>query len=339
MITRTMQLGLLSKYRVEMMGVATIMILICHGPGNGIKMPKLLEYAIVQGQIGVDIFLFLSGMGLWYSLTNYARSTVVDVKRWYAKRYIRILVPYLIIMSVKTAITCIMDGESFWFFLSVVSTLEFWLSHRAAWFIALLLPLYLLAPLFFKMLKEEGLLKLACITIFCYCIALYPNDVREWTVFKNIQFAIIRVPVFVLGMYMAPKIQKNEMINLNTFWLLLSGAVVMLFFTRKPVNSYLFIVIPFLMVISKTFMLCENGKWNRICQFFGQISLESYLLNSIGPLVLVLMTSLHISDYNNLLKYSMVLIIGTFLSVYIHKLSKPIIAKLNKTLACNTYLV
>ena len=60
----------ISKYRTELMGLATIFILICHSPINGIQMPKYLEYTIVQGQIGVDLFLFLSGMGLWFSLTK-----------------------------------------------------------------------------------------------------------------------------------------------------------------------------------------------------------------------------------------------------------------------------
>lgn len=68
-------LNVISTFRKELMGIATILILICHAPGNGIYMPKYLEYLIVQGQIGVDIFLFLSGMGLWFSLTNHEQLT------------------------------------------------------------------------------------------------------------------------------------------------------------------------------------------------------------------------------------------------------------------------
>lgn len=62
-------LNLISKYRAELMGVSTLLILICHAAGNDVLMPKWLMYVVAQAQLGVDIFLFLSGMGLYYSLS------------------------------------------------------------------------------------------------------------------------------------------------------------------------------------------------------------------------------------------------------------------------------
>lgn len=63
-------LNLISKYRAELMGVSTLLILICHAAGNDVFMPSWLMYVVAQGQLGVDIFLFLSGMGLYYSLSE-----------------------------------------------------------------------------------------------------------------------------------------------------------------------------------------------------------------------------------------------------------------------------
>ena len=81
-MTNNLKLNDISKFRTELMGISAIMILICHTPINGIKMPKLLEYILVQGQIGVDIFLLLSGMGLWYSLNSYKGK----LRYWYRNR-------------------------------------------------------------------------------------------------------------------------------------------------------------------------------------------------------------------------------------------------------------
>lgn len=64
-------LSLFSKYRTEIMGIAAIMIIIGHAEGNGVLMPWMMTKIIIQGGLGVDIFLFLSGMGLYYSLTSH----------------------------------------------------------------------------------------------------------------------------------------------------------------------------------------------------------------------------------------------------------------------------
>lgn len=64
-------LNLISKYRTELMGISAILILICHAAGNNVLMPKWLMYLVAQGSIGVDVFFFLSGMGLYYSLFSH----------------------------------------------------------------------------------------------------------------------------------------------------------------------------------------------------------------------------------------------------------------------------
>ena len=62
-------LGDFSVYRTELMGVATLMILVCHIVAY-VPMPMSLYYILAFCDIGVDIFLFLSGMGIWYSIDN-----------------------------------------------------------------------------------------------------------------------------------------------------------------------------------------------------------------------------------------------------------------------------
>lgn len=58
----------ISKLRLELMGVGTLLILLCHSVGNNVKMSVFLAKIADNGQIGVDLFLFLSGLGLCLSL-------------------------------------------------------------------------------------------------------------------------------------------------------------------------------------------------------------------------------------------------------------------------------
>ena len=55
-------LDLVSKYRTELMGVATILIILCHMPAHGVAMPSILKTIIAHGGTGCDIFLLLSGL-------------------------------------------------------------------------------------------------------------------------------------------------------------------------------------------------------------------------------------------------------------------------------------
>lgn len=59
----------LSKYRRELMGFSALMIFVCHAYAY-IELLSVLGYALSIGNIGVDCFLFLSGLGMWYSLSK-----------------------------------------------------------------------------------------------------------------------------------------------------------------------------------------------------------------------------------------------------------------------------
>ena len=114
-------LRVLSTYRTELMGFATLLIIICHAPANGVAMPALLDKILRWGGIGVDIFLFCSGLGMYFSLqknTNW--------KRWYIHRYLRLLVPFLLFAIPYYLFRWAIDGDDVWRFLGNISTVSFW---------------------------------------------------------------------------------------------------------------------------------------------------------------------------------------------------------------------
>ena len=60
----------ISQYRTELMGVATLLVVFGHSAGNGVVMPGWMESLCGLASVGVDIFLLVSGLGLWYSLRS-----------------------------------------------------------------------------------------------------------------------------------------------------------------------------------------------------------------------------------------------------------------------------
>lgn len=66
-------LKVFSQYRSALMGFSTILILICHSIeyiGYVVADKGIIYHLLVQGNRGVDIFLFLSGIGIFYSLSR-----------------------------------------------------------------------------------------------------------------------------------------------------------------------------------------------------------------------------------------------------------------------------
>ena len=65
------KLGELSIFRTELMGISALLILICHLYGY-VDLSVTVQYILSLGNIGVDCFLFLSGVGMWNSLLKRA---------------------------------------------------------------------------------------------------------------------------------------------------------------------------------------------------------------------------------------------------------------------------
>ncbi len=81
----------LTAYRSELFGIATLMIVLCHSVSI-VPFPGGLATLISYGTMGVNIFLFLSGIGLYYSLKNKA-----DCWIYKKQRFNRVIGPYVFI--------------------------------------------------------------------------------------------------------------------------------------------------------------------------------------------------------------------------------------------------
>ena len=65
-----MDFGKLSRYRRELMGVCTLGIIAFHNFFTWPKKLALLRILFSYGNIGVDGFLILSGIGLYYAYSR-----------------------------------------------------------------------------------------------------------------------------------------------------------------------------------------------------------------------------------------------------------------------------
>lgn len=100
----------ISKYRSQLMGIATLLILFGHSAGNGVLMPRWMVSLCGIASVGVDIFLLTSGFGLYFSLNSLYKDHNGDLRLWYKRRYKRLLIPYVIIIGISCFFSLLSGG-------------------------------------------------------------------------------------------------------------------------------------------------------------------------------------------------------------------------------------
>ncbi|MBO7067796.1 MAG: acyltransferase [Bacteroidaceae bacterium] len=321
-------LFLLSKYRTQLMGVAALMIILCHAPQYGVEVAGIPRKLLVFLNLGVDIFLFLSGMGCCFSLMNPHRYF-----SWLKKRFLRIIIPYTIIMLILRIASLCVENVSWSEWLLYFSTLRFWTHHDGMWYVALLVLLYPLAPPLFWGLehsKSRILVTIILIILVLFLTHIPVNDTGDVmnSIITNLQGAFKRAVSFIIGMYLAKYIRKG--INVNALYVIGASALGCIFFhfTMKDVFYSWLYVLPILIVLSVVWKrVSEQSAINVFFIWLGGASLESYLANigikKLMPLYLRewIDSPIFIGHY---LDYSIVIISGFILTYLAHRLSKEI---------------
>lgn len=199
----SINMGWLSEYRTEIMGVSAIGIILCHANLAHVAVPSIVKTVLGMGNFCVDVFLFLSGLGICFSLN---KDQNYKLGQWYKKRFIRILIPYLVIYTPYYIWRCAANHYPIWKFFYYISTLGYWVEHDGAWFVALLIPLYLLSPFLYRLInKTNGKVRyvidgVAIVAIYVISAQTFKtgSQIADQTIY-NVQFALCRVPCYIIG--------------------------------------------------------------------------------------------------------------------------------------------
>ena len=280
--------SLLSKYRGELMGIAAIGIILTHSSAL-VEWPSVIKTLCSYGGTGVYIFMFLSGIGLYYSLLKWDGISFFDdmIHSFYLKRVKRVLVPYAIIAGIWYGIQYLIIEHSILGFLYEWSTLSFWCEHKGAWYVALLIPLYLVYPLLDMWLKKgrrvvKGSVIIAIITIVQIFLLKQASEL-----FEHLSQVLQSLWVFVLGNSLAESVEKK---NSNCIELVIPFLILVLLdkftsiSTIVPTGPMIYAFEGILLTLIFAFILHVVDKTklsviNRALKGIGSVSLESYLSN------------------------------------------------------------
>ena len=282
---KDIELANISRYRGELMGMAMVFIILFHAdlPRND------MFYGLRRmGNVGVDMFLFLSGVGLWFSWKKTS-----SYKHFFKRRYLRIYPAWLIIAclfyiprfhggSVMSWVELIGDITINW---------DFWLHDELNfWYIPATMMLYLFAPFYMELIKKHPIYRWLPVVMILWCILVqYVTPIHN--VVGHIEIFWSRVPIFFIGINMGELVRTKQKMDGASIWMIIIMFVMTLassiFLEQQRhgqfplyIERMLYIPLTITSILLLNRLFRRTPKWfNKSFKFIGALSLECYLIH------------------------------------------------------------
>ena len=225
---------LINKYRQQLMGLAAIGVILVHSNGV-VAWPSIISFAFGCGGIGVYMFVFLSAIGLYLSLKQEKKS---KKKEFYMHRFTRVLLPYLCISVTWYGVKYLIIEQNFVGFLWETSLLSYWFEHKGAWFVAMLIPVYLIFPWFYDWVETEDRNKKIFSSLIILVITTFVVAFGFPVLFHHISQVLCSYIIYLAGYYEAEKVYNKEF---NGMRLSVLSAVLFVIRTITPLRHIAFI--------------------------------------------------------------------------------------------------
>lgn len=324
------------NHRSELMGFAILWIFLLHSGGCDIL---IYDTIVSYGWMGVDIFFFLSALGLSYSLNK-----CKNVGTFYMRRIVRILPTWLLVLFLVHVLGIIIlhllpdvpfnyphsiSQSLLWY-----TGLGYWLNGILdnplccyyEWYIPTLFIFYLISPFLYGR-------KASTLCILLFISLLFSILLSEYEILYSLRLTHQRIPVFILGFIFYKVLKSNNRSLFLKFIILMTllGIISMLFLNYKDyIIKYipLFFVIQFLLLI-----LCvvKRLKISYAFSFLGIISFELYLIHLYKrPNYLISLLFNVNGIYGIILSFFLCIIIAYLLHFFCDKINNGIKTYINR---------
>lgn len=207
------------------MGIAMLWIVFYHSVT--IPIPGLVFFHRI-GYGGVDIFLLLSGIGIYLSFIK-----DLNFKSFYKRRLMRIYPAYVPAFFLFAMISYWVGDVDFLSVILIATGIGYWAGIYIDWYIPGLLVLYLIAPFIIKYAANK--LTLVIVVLIVASIAL-----TLWMVDTSLAYLLIftsRIPIFLIGILVGQAIKNGVVLGTKTVYsvlfLLLVGFGTMYFLVNR----------------------------------------------------------------------------------------------------------
>ncbi len=326
--------NVLLKYRKELFGIGAIGVLAVHSK-EYIEYSYWMTVLISYGGIGIYLFAFLSGIGLYYSMSKNVIEDKNEVIEFYKRRLVRVAIPYVVIAFIWYGTKYLFVENDIIKFIYEFTTLSFWVEHKGAWYVAMLVPLYIVYPWYYKMCKKTEHIYCGGVAIVVALIGLAVYVYFNQNLCYHISAVVYCIIIFLLGDVCGQKIDNGTFKG----WLVVSVTMVMFIVGMKtPIENVLVIEklsrpllgVGLTIIAANILDLIKVGFVHKCLKFIGEYSLEIYLTNiflvqadqyfgwgeKIGRIIG--------EQYSNYCMYMFIVVVGIIISVLISRVCRKI---------------
>lgn len=290
--------GYISDEKIALMGLSILWVMFFHGTWE-VDNYTILSFLKRYGNIGVDIFLLLSGVGLYYSFQRLSQAKGTDthiscIAEYYKRRFLRIIPVTIVCLLPWYLYLYRNDAVSVGRVILDITSLSYWIDGKnRGWYVALTIALYTIYPLVYylitKIRKSKGTLLLSgglvisSIVINVAISLAFP----EW--YSAVELALARIPIFLFGCAIAPLIKENKekksvfvicVVMIPLLWILLEKY--RKFFYMFSLWRYLYGTLGFCITVTLSWLLHMIHKRykSRFLVYIGNYTLEIYLIHT-----------------------------------------------------------
>ena len=316
----------LSKFRSELMGLACLWVMLHHNYFDWPAARDGLRRFALYGNLGVDIFLLLSGVGLFY-----AWSKKPKLSDFYARRLVRLLVPYLLIAMPYWAWRDLLLGQGN--FLLDLTQLSLPLEGViTTWYVPAMAVMYLLYPLIARFLFSGDRWTRAVILCGVVMVGCLYLSYGSSEIYGNCEIALTRLAIFILGCALGRSVRDGEVLPahypaLGLLWIMLNDSLRRHTALDAVWIRFSYIPLCFSAVLVTLWVLQRLEKLEflrKFLRFFGERSLELYLTHVLIRNVFYHYIPIRQWDRWGVLTYAVILLTALGVSTLLH----PVINKL-----------
>lgn len=254
----------------------------------------VIDFIKLIGYGGVDLFLLLSGIGIFFSLKKNFNTLL-----FYKKRVLRIFPYYIPIVLLTSIYLVVFHNSDIASIFYNLTTLSFWLNTSKTigtygfdWYIPSLLLFYAISPLYIKSFKKRPYIATLIVSLIGIFLSLLISDTK----LSYLLIFTTRIPIYFIGILVGYLIDKKKKIGYKMILLFLVmffvGIIGMYLIKRAFLleNAYILwayglwwypfmlITFPALMILSFILSIFKNYSYP-VLSFIGEYTLVIYLLH------------------------------------------------------------
>lgn len=311
-----------NKNMKSIRGILALLIVICHTfyylkIHSSIKIVDfLLQSLIGSGYLAVGVFFFISGYGIMYGYLN---------KRYYldkflSNRIIKILIPF-IVTNILYILGKVCIGNKYSFKEILVSFFNCSIMPNS-WYMIVILIFYTTWYIIFCKYNKKTAIILISVFVFSYMILAYMIELGKWWYVSCAPFVIGIVWCNYCNLifnFFRKNYFKVLPILISLFCISYKFSIIISYLINKNITTIIEVLTYILSTITFSIiliMLLMKLKFdNHILNFYGDISLELYLIHN---LVIIILGRFGIN--NNFIFTILVFILSTILAILLNKI-------------------